>query len=104
MRPDPAARMRRRGAAARRLFTALWFGISVALVAPAPAQESVVEDDVAPAPVSGILILNQERLFARSLYGQRIQRELEDASARLPMRSTPASRRSAPNRRQRPET
>ncbi len=75
--------MRRRGAAARRLLTALWFGISVALVAPAPAQESVVEDDVAPAPVSGILILNQERLFARSLYGQRIQRELEDASARL---------------------
>jgi Skp family chaperone for outer membrane proteins len=36
-----------------------------------------------PEAVAGILILNQERLFAQSLYGQRIQRELEDASARL---------------------
>jgi hypothetical protein len=32
-------------------------------------------------PLAGILILNQERLFAQSLYGQRIQRELEDASS-----------------------
>jgi Skp family chaperone for outer membrane proteins len=47
---------------------------------PAAAQQEVPE--VEP-PLAGILILNQERLFAQSLFGQRIQRELEDASTRL---------------------
>jgi len=31
----------------------------------------------------GILVLNQERLFAQSEYGQRIQRELEEVSVQL---------------------
>lgn len=63
---------------------ALRCGLSLALAAggvlPAAAQDSAGAD---VAPVAGILILNQERLFAQSLYGQRIQRELEDASAWL---------------------
>lgn len=63
---------------------ALRCGLSLALAAggvlPAAAQDSAGAD---VAPVAGILILNQERLFAQSLYGQRIQRELEEASSRL---------------------
>ncbi|MEM9317595.1 MAG: OmpH family outer membrane protein [Pseudomonadota bacterium] len=42
---------------------------------PAAAQEAV-----APA---GILILDQERLFAMSAYGQRVQREIDAASQAL---------------------
>jgi len=80
MWPDPAARMRRRGVAALHAVMALALALVVSLSGPAPAQDAAEAD---PAPVSGILVLNQERLFARSLFGQRIQRELEDASARL---------------------
>jgi Skp family chaperone for outer membrane proteins len=72
--------MRRQGGAAARLLTAFSLALVVALSGPAAAQETGSSD---PEAVSGILILNQERLFARSLFGQRIQRELEDASARL---------------------
>jgi Skp family chaperone for outer membrane proteins len=64
------------------VFHGLFVGLAVAicLALPVAAQQDAVTE---PEAVAGILILNQERLFAQSLYGQRIQRELEDASARL---------------------
>lgn len=51
-----------------------------ALGANASAQDAAPAQ---PAPFGAVLILNQERLVAQSLYGQRIQRELEEASSRL---------------------
>ena len=80
MRIDSAHRGRGRKALASLLFV---FGF-VALVSgwphPLAAQDQGTQN---LAPVAGILVLNQERLFAQSVFGQRIQRELADASARL---------------------
>ena len=68
--------------AALRLCSRGFFAVLLAmcLAQPGTAQQAT---ETELAPVAGILILNQERLFAQSLYGQRIQRELEEASARL---------------------
>jgi Skp family chaperone for outer membrane proteins len=50
----------------------------------APSILDQVQSQMPPRAVtSGIVILNQERLLAQSLYGQRIQRELEAASQAL---------------------
>ena len=57
-----------------------WIALSFGFAHSASAQEAATDG---PAPVVGILVLNQERIFAQSLYGQRIQQELEAASARL---------------------
>lgn len=53
----------------------------VSPVAGAVLAQSDVESSA--GNMGGVLVLNQERLIARSSYGQRIQRELEDASAAL---------------------
>lgn len=47
---------------------------------PALAQQ---EGSAAPRSMSGVLVLNQERLIGQSAYGQRIQRELEAVSSEL---------------------
>jgi Skp family chaperone for outer membrane proteins len=77
MRPAPGITRRRPPFGARLLSLAAAFAISLTLAPPTAAQEG------ASPPLAGILILNQERLFAQSRYGQRIQRELEDASSGL---------------------
>lgn len=43
----------------------------------------VSAQDDASFPASAVLVLNQERLLSQSLYGQRIQREVEAAGAAL---------------------
>jgi Skp family chaperone for outer membrane proteins len=48
------------------------------LAAPLAAQEATT-----PAGAGGIVVLNQERLISQTLYGQRIQSELEAASTAL---------------------
>ncbi|MDG4648377.1 OmpH family outer membrane protein [Roseibacterium sp. SDUM158017] len=54
------------------------------LAAAALALAASVAQAQDPAqPGAGVLVVNQERLIAQSLYGQRIQRELEAASAEL---------------------
>ncbi|MBO6603587.1 MULTISPECIES: OmpH family outer membrane protein [Paracoccaceae] len=50
--------------------------------APALAQQLSAPSVPTPAP-EGILVLNQDRLFSTSLYGARVQRELEAAGERL---------------------
>jgi Skp family chaperone for outer membrane proteins len=63
------------GAGLRRLAAIL---TALALTVSAlPAQET------GETPLGGILVVNQERLIGQSLYGQRIQDELEAASAAL---------------------
>jgi Skp family chaperone for outer membrane proteins len=74
-----ALQRRRHGAAGVLLACATALALACATL-PAAAQEGAEPE---PPPLAGILILNQERLFAQSRFGQRIQRELEDASARL---------------------
>lgn len=74
--------------------------MTAAAAGAAPAQESPVapvdpdgplsqvesqfptEDDTPPSSMP-IVVLNQERLLSQSRYGQRIQREVEDAGAAL---------------------
>lgn len=80
MTPGKAYVRRRTGAARRLLGVCLLLGLCLFPVSVPRAQEAAQPETPA---ISGILILNQERLFAQSLYGQRVQRELEDASARL---------------------
>lgn len=75
--------LRRAGAVCRRLtsvavFAALMLGAAPSM-APIQAQTQTQTD----APVTGILVLNQERLLTDSLYGQRIQSEVEEVSSRL---------------------
>ncbi|MEQ8368219.1 MAG: OmpH family outer membrane protein [Roseicyclus sp.] len=67
----------------------------LAFAGPVSAQDSggtpgtvpvlpVAPPEIAPSPVTAsIVVLNQERLLSQSLYGQRIQRELEAAGAML---------------------
>jgi Skp family chaperone for outer membrane proteins len=80
MGAGPATGRRRHGGALRTLLGALMLALSVGAVTPLAAQTSPAGEDAA---LPGILVLNQERLFALSLYGQRIQRELEETSALL---------------------
>jgi Skp family chaperone for outer membrane proteins len=68
------------GVTVRAMACAIWLGVVVGLPTPSVAQDGPA---TGAEPVAGILVLNQERLFAQSLYGRRIQRELEDASARI---------------------
>lgn len=59
-------------------------GLSVALsAAPAPTFAQTAAPETRAAPIVGVLVLNQERLLTESVYGQRIQSELEEASSRL---------------------
>jgi Skp family chaperone for outer membrane proteins len=55
----------------------------LAVVALACAPAGHVTAQQADQPAGGVLVINQERLIAQSLYGQRIQRELEAASGAL---------------------
>jgi Skp family chaperone for outer membrane proteins len=80
MGAGPATGRRRHGGALRTLLGALMLALSVGAVTPLAAQTAPAGEDAA---LPGILVLNQERLFALSLYGQRIQRELEETSALL---------------------
>jgi len=84
-----------------RIGRAPWLWPVAILAAPALAQDTVAPADApsvsgqvhAQGPASGapsarpgtsaILVLNQERLLARSLYGRRIQREIEAAASAL---------------------
>ncbi|MCU4654554.1 OmpH family outer membrane protein [Roseibacterium sp. SDUM158016] len=61
------------------IVAAAGIAFAAALIGPAAAQQGAAD----PGPAASILVLNQERLIARSLYGQRIQRELEAASSAL---------------------
>lgn len=49
----------------------------------AGADEALDVSGAETAPIAGVLILNQERLIARTAYGRRIQRELETVSSAL---------------------
>jgi Skp family chaperone for outer membrane proteins len=80
MRAGPAIRRGRHGGALRAVLAALVMTLGAVVMTPALSQTLPGGEDTA---LPGILVLNQERLFARSLFGQRIQRELEESSARL---------------------
>lgn len=58
------------------------FGLILSLVLSCTSAGAVAQD-VGAAPASAVLVLNQERLLSQSLYGQRIQREVEAAGAAL---------------------
>lgn len=58
------------------------FGLILSLVLSCTGVGAVAQD-VGAAPASAVLVLNQERLLSQSLYGQRIQREVEAAGAAL---------------------
>lgn len=58
------------------------FGLILSLVLSCTGAGAVAQD-VGAAPASAVLVLNQERLLSQSLYGQRIQREVEAAGAAL---------------------
>ncbi|QBY00546.1 OmpH family outer membrane protein [Rhodophyticola sp. CCM32] len=60
---------------------ALTLSVGVLLVCPA-GQISAQQVQPLTAP-EGILVLNQDALFARSQFGQRVQQELEQAGERL---------------------
>lgn len=57
-------------------------GLILALVLSCTGSHAFAQDGGA-APASAVLVLNQERLLSQSLYGQRIQREVEAAGAAL---------------------
>jgi Skp family chaperone for outer membrane proteins len=62
-----------------------WLGAALLVAGLAGGAPAIAQDDAVQAeePVGGLLVLNQERLIGQSAYGQRIQRELEAASAAL---------------------
>jgi Skp family chaperone for outer membrane proteins len=68
-----------------RRFAAAWLLSAMLAIPGATAGPALAQGDARETTqsASGVLVLNQERLIGQSEYGQRIQRELEAASAAL---------------------
>ncbi len=65
------------------IFRAAALGLAALFVSPLPAAAQVGAPLRPGEPAAAILVLNQDRLLSQTEFGQRIQREIEAASAAL---------------------
>ncbi len=65
------------------IFRAAALGLAALFLSPLPAAAQVGAPLRPTEPAAAILVLNQDRLLSQTEFGQRIQREIEAASAAL---------------------